>query len=263
MTDKLPAPLLALFAPRPPVRYLEPADYTVERRRTPFVQSIGQFLQEIKAHGLHKYDEDYVPTKTAEELIQERKLAKKLCNQQKRDQQASEWNPKRDPNIHGDPFKTLFLCRLPYSITESEIDHIFGRYGPISSIRIVLDSKTQNPRGYAFIVYRHERDMKAAYRECNGIRIHDRRILVDVERGRTVKTWKPARLGGGLGHRHYTQLINNRNNNSNRGRGLGSHSTGHFENNYSKSRARRYDQDGFVIGSRGDDEHYETKRRRF
>lgn len=27
-----------------------------------------------------------------------------------------------------------------------------------------------------------------------------RRILVDVERGRTVKGWKPRRLGGGLGN---------------------------------------------------------------
>jgi U1 small nuclear ribonucleoprotein 70kDa len=28
-----------------------------------------------------------------------------------------------------------------------------------------------------------------------------KRILVDVERGRTVRGWKPRRLGGGLGGR--------------------------------------------------------------
>lgn len=43
--------------------------------------------------------------------------------------------------------------------------------------------------------------MKAAYKETDGIRIRDRRVLVDVERGRTVSGWKPRRFGGGLGGR--------------------------------------------------------------
>jgi len=46
----------------------------------------------------------------------------------------------------------------------------------------------------------------AAYKETDGIRIKDRRVLVDVERGRTVKGWKPRRLGGGLGGRGYTKV---------------------------------------------------------
>jgi U1 small nuclear ribonucleoprotein 70kDa len=41
--------------------------------------------------------------------------------------------------------------------------------------------------------------MKAAYKEANGIRLNERRILVDCERGRTVQGWKPKKLGGGLG----------------------------------------------------------------
>lgn len=73
-------------------------------------------------------------------------------------------------------------------------------------------------KGYAFIVYERERDMKgndgksviffsctelflAAYKESDGLHIMGKRILVDVERGRTVRGWKPRRLGGGLGGR--------------------------------------------------------------
>lgn len=41
----------------------------------------------------------------------------------------------------------------------------------------------------------------AAYKDAEGIKILGKRILVDVERGRTVKGWKPQRLGGGLGGR--------------------------------------------------------------
>merc|ERR1712224_531109 len=33
----------------------------------------------------------------------------------------------------------------------------------------------------------------------DGLKINGRRVLVDVERGRTVRGWLPRRLGGGLG----------------------------------------------------------------
>lgn len=105
-------------------------------------------------------------------------------------------------------------------------------------IRIVRKENEKNPkkthRGYAFIVYEREKDMKgtatpflpapsllrccltdteldvprlltAAYKETDRVRIKDRPILVDVERGRTVKGWRPRRFGGGLGGRGYTR----------------------------------------------------------
>jgi U1 small nuclear ribonucleoprotein len=45
----------------------------------------------------------------------------------------------------------------------------------------------------------------AAYKDADGLKILGRRILVDVERARTVKGWKPRRLGGGLGGREQSQ----------------------------------------------------------
>merc|ERR1719220_2550055 len=41
--------------------------------------------------------------------------------------------------------------------------------------------------------------MHSAYKHADGKKIDGRRVLVDVERGRTVKGWLPRRLGGGLG----------------------------------------------------------------
>lgn len=159
---------------------------------------------------------------------------------------------------------------------ESDLEREFGRFGPIervlfqklrprwsltspdpqekttdiSKIRIIKDNVTPKGskkahKGYAFIVYEREKDMKgitavspgdvsslddaslsqgllfanliflsvlipAAYKETDGIRIKDRRVLVDVERGRTVKGWKPRRFGGGLGGRGYTKAMPSR-----------------------------------------------------
>jgi RNA recognition motif-containing protein len=44
-------------------------------------------------------------------------------------------------------------------------------------------------RGYAFIEYEHKNDMKLAYKNADGKKIEGKRVVVDVERGRTVPTW--------------------------------------------------------------------------
>jgi U1 small nuclear ribonucleoprotein len=57
---------------------------------------------------------------------------------------------------------------------------------PFPSLSFMTADK---PRGYAFIEYEHKKDMKEAYKQADGRKIEGRRILVDVERGRTVDNW--------------------------------------------------------------------------
>ncbi|KAF8121836.1 hypothetical protein EV363DRAFT_1559797 [Boletus edulis] len=90
------------------------------------------------------------------------------------------FKPADDPEAVGDPYKTLFISRLHKGATENDLRREFETFGTIE---------------------RRERDMKAAYKESDGLHIMGKRILVDVERGRTVRGWKPRRLGGGLGGR--------------------------------------------------------------
>ena len=65
MTDKLPGNLLALFQPRPPLRYLAHCDYAPEQRRTAHISGVAQFLHALTDNQ----DDDYVPT---ESLMQKR-----------------------------------------------------------------------------------------------------------------------------------------------------------------------------------------------
>jgi hypothetical protein len=41
--------------------------------------------------------------------------------------------------LQGDPYKTLFLSRLSYEVTERKLRHEFEEYGPIKRIRLVQD----------------------------------------------------------------------------------------------------------------------------
>lgn len=200
MTDKLPAPLSLLFTPRPPLRFFPATDHAPENRKTAHITGIGHYLQEIG-----NFDNDYKPKKTAQELRDERRQSKVRIQEERLKESLRDYDPAHDKMIRGDPYKTLFIARLDYNVTERDIAQVVGRFGDIAYIRIVRAKDTEKPRGYAFVTFEHERDMRAAYHELNGITIQGRKIIVDVERGRTVRGWKPRRLGGGLGGRHYTK----------------------------------------------------------
>jgi RNA recognition motif-containing protein len=93
-----------------------------------------------------------------------------------------------------DAYKTLFIARLSYDTTEKKLQREFEQYGPLKTVRLVQD-KEGKPRGYAFLEFEKEGDMRAAYKQGDGKKIDGRRVLVDVERGRTVRNWQPRRLG--------------------------------------------------------------------
>merc|ERR1719160_2244522 len=108
------------------------------------------------------------------------------------------YDPHKDSNASGDPFKTLFVARISYDTTEKKLKREFEAFGSVKRVKMVYDQKGK-PRGYAFIEYEHERDLKTAYKQGDGKKIDGRRVMVDVERGRTVEGWLPRRLGGGRG----------------------------------------------------------------
>lgn len=148
--------------------------------------------------------EDYTPTESWLQKQKREKRDRQIQHDQKLKEAIQQWSPDKDLHIRGDPYKTLFVARLSYEVTESDLENEYSRYGPIERIRIVKDSNSKS-RGYGFLVFDREQDMKAAYRSTNGMKIRGRPILVDVERGRTVRGWRSRRLGGGLGGRHYTK----------------------------------------------------------
>lgn len=84
-------------------------------------------------------------------------------------------------------------------MSESKLRREFEAYGPVKALRIVHDAVTDKPRGYAFVEFHSGRDAKTAFRAADAKKLEGRRLVVDVERGRTVPGWLPRRLGGGLG----------------------------------------------------------------
>merc|ERR1711918_204223 len=85
-------------------------------------------------------------------------------------------------------------ARISYDTTEKKLKREFEVFGSIKKTRMIYDQKGK-PRGYAVVEFEHERDLKNAYKQGDGKKIDGRRVMVDVERGRTVEGWLPRRLG--------------------------------------------------------------------
>ncbi|XP_052861940.1 U1 small nuclear ribonucleoprotein 70 kDa [Anopheles cruzii] len=196
MTQYLPPNLLALFAPRDPIPYLQPPDKLPHEKKSQGYLGVGSFLE------CFEDPKDTPPptrVETREERIERRRRERAEQVAYKLEREIATWDPNQLLEATEDPFKTLFVARINYDTSESKLRREFEIYGNIKKIIMLNNKSTGKPRGYAFIEYEHERDMHAAYKHADGKKIDGKRVLVDVERARTVKGWLPRRLGGGLG----------------------------------------------------------------
>ena len=195
MTANLPPQLLKYFTPRPQLPFVGNLDRDFKDRKRLQLSSVTPIMKECIG-----FDQDYVPKET----IFARRLRKKNEREIKSANliaaRKKNWDPISDPNLVGsDPYRTLFVARLSYDTEEHELKSLFGYYGPITKISLVNDKGSGKSRGYAFLEFERESDLRAAQREMDGYKLRGRRIVVDVERGRTVSGWTPRKLGGGIG----------------------------------------------------------------
>jgi len=190
----LPPALLALFTARDPIEFIHP----VEHRQMPSYTGISNYVQYFNDPKFNDLPPPSTPVLSKEERRAKKRKERLEQEMEKIKEQLKTWDPYVNPKATDDSFKTLFVGRISYKTTEHKLKREFEQYGPIRSVRMVYDLDGK-PRGYAFIEYERERDMRTAFKEADAKKIDGRRVLVDVERGRTVKGWKPRRFGGGLG----------------------------------------------------------------
>ncbi|EDO14538.1 hypothetical protein Kpol_259p1 [Vanderwaltozyma polyspora DSM 70294] len=213
--SKYPNDVALLMKPRAPLKFLKQSDNPLNQRKTnPNISGVSSLLSN---NTLTDYMNEF-PVGTDNKHLQKYELVRnqKINELNKLDDELMKWNPNNDPNVKDtDPYRTIFVGRLPYDVNEMDLQKLFNKFGQIEKVRIVRDKKTitktnplGNSRGYAFIVFADQLSSKMACKEIGvhrGIEINGRNCIVDIERGRTVKYFKPRRFGGGLGGRGYTK----------------------------------------------------------
>ncbi|KAH8872482.1 ELAV-like protein 2 [Schistosoma japonicum] len=75
------------------------------------------------------------------------------------------------PNCESIKGANLYICGLPKTMTQMELEELFSQCGRIITARILYDSKTGISRGIAFIRYDHRYEAELAIQQLNGYQI--------------------------------------------------------------------------------------------
>ncbi|WVZ65538.1 hypothetical protein U9M48_014884 [Paspalum notatum var. saurae] len=115
--------------------------------------------------------------------------------------QAGLYDPFGDPKATGDPYCTLFVGRLSRQTDDDTLRKAMSRYGKVKNMRLVRDIVSGASRGYAFVEYETDKEMRRAYEDAHHSIIDGSEVIVDYYRQHLMPGWIPRRLGGGLGGR--------------------------------------------------------------
>lgn len=80
----------------------------------------------------------------------------------------------------------LFVGNLRFETTKGELADIFGKFGPIDTVK--LPTKDGKSTRYGFVHFSFPGDAAVAQREMNGITLHGRRIRVEISTSKPRST---------------------------------------------------------------------------
>jgi len=128
--------LLRLLEPRPPLEFKIPPE---KRKCLPY-SGMAQFVSNFSEPGDPEYSP---PVLKGETPAQKKARINKLRLEKGAEKIAKDfqtYDPSKDPNVTGDPYKTLFVARLNYETTEHRIKREFESYGPIKRVSTIEHS---------------------------------------------------------------------------------------------------------------------------
>ncbi|MBA2117505.1 RNA recognition motif domain-containing protein [Bremerella alba] len=92
--------------------------------------------------------------------------------------------------------KKLYVGNLPYNFTGTDLENLFGEYGPVAYVSVISDRETGRSRGFGFVEMDNDQDATAAIDALNGFDCEGRQLVVNEAREREGR---PGGGGGGGG----------------------------------------------------------------
>jgi RNA recognition motif-containing protein len=78
----------------------------------------------------------------------------------------------------------IYVGNLPFMITEDKLMDHFAAFGEVSSVKLITDKITGEPRGFGFVEMPTQSEAEAAIKALNGTAIEGRAIQVNIARDR-------------------------------------------------------------------------------
>lgn len=84
-------------------------------------------------------------------------------------------------------------------MTDAEVKELFGAYGTVDAVRIVMDRDSGRPKGFAFVEMNNAGEAKAAIEAINGSEVGGRALVVNEARPREDRPRNNFNRRGGFG----------------------------------------------------------------
>jgi RNA recognition motif-containing protein len=85
----------------------------------------------------------------------------------------------------------IYVGNMSFDVTEDSLKQAFGKYGEVTSARVISDRDTGQPRGFGFVEMADDDEARKAIEGLNGTDLAGRTL--------TVNEARPKRYGGGGG----------------------------------------------------------------
>lgn len=76
----------------------------------------------------------------------------------------------------------LYVGRLPYTMTDDELQDLFAAYGTVVSAKVIMDRETGRSKGFGFVEMSNDEEAKAAIAGLNDSTQGKMQIVVNEAR---------------------------------------------------------------------------------
>jgi RNA recognition motif-containing protein len=95
----------------------------------------------------------------------------------------------------------IYVGNLPYSVTDSSLEHNFSSYGQVASAKVMMDRDSGRSKGFGFVEMSSAAEAQAAIDGLNGFSVEGRALVVNLARPREERP--SGGSGGGYGRARY------------------------------------------------------------
>lgn len=78
--------------------------------------------------------------------------------------------------------KRLFVGGLPYSVTSSQLEEMFAKFGKVNSAQVISDKYTGRSKGFGFVEMEVDAEAEKAIKELDQSELEGRKMAVNVAR---------------------------------------------------------------------------------
>lgn len=95
----------------------------------------------------------------------------------------------------------IYVGNLSFDATEDEVRQLFAEYGKVTSVALIKDKFTGQPRGFGFVEMADDSEANKAIQALNGREFRRRALTVNQARPREEGSRGRGSGGGGYGDR--------------------------------------------------------------